>query len=176
MESIRSDQLCLRPWSASDTDAFVAAVRESVASVGRWMDWCHAAYSAEEATHWFARCAAARTERSAFEFGIFASDGVELLGGVGLNQINAQNNFCNLGYWVRASRQRQGIAARAVDMLAGYGFAELGLTRIEIVVAEGNAASQGVAEKVGAVYEGRARNRLTVAGRPVAAFMYSLIP
>lgn len=175
MESIRSNQLVLRPLTAADTDVFVAAVRESVVSVGRWMDWCHADYSAEEALQWIARCTAMREEGIAFEFGIFSAGG-EFLGGAGLNQFDVQNNFCNLGYWVRESRQRQGIASLAAGMLAGYGLDELGLTRIEIVVAEGNEPSAAVARKIGAMYEGRARNRLIVAGQPVAAAVFSLIP
>ena len=40
----------------------------------------------------------------------------------------------------------------------------------------GNTASAGVAEKAGAQFEGIARNRLTLQGRPVPARVYSLIP
>ncbi len=77
---------------------------------------------------------------------------------------------------MRASRQREGIATRAVRTMAEFGFAELGLMRIEIVVAEGNVSSAGVACKAGALYEGLARNRLVVGGVSVPAWMFSMVP
>ena len=61
-------------------------------------------------------------------------------------------------------------------MISDFAFSELGLTRIEIVVAKGNGPSNAVARKVGAVYEGMMRNRLVLHGAPVTASMYSLIP
>lgn len=167
--------LCIRPYQADDAEAFAQAVRESVASVGPWMPWCHAAYTVDEAHAWFALCERERAAGSAFEFGLFDAGGA-LLGGAGLNQINRQHNFCNLGYWVRASRQRRGVARGAVRLLAGYGFEELGLTRIEIVIALGNTASEAVALGAGAVREGVARNRLCINGQAQDATMFGLLP
>src|SRR5262245_43272518 len=152
MEPILSHGLCLRPFQDSDAEAFAEAARESVATVGRWMTWCHSEYTAEEARQWFAVCTQALAEKSAFDFGVFSADGTELLGGAGLNQFNKLRNFCNLGYWVRESQQRQGIATRAVRALANFGFSVLGLTRIEIVVADGNEPSNAVARKAGAQF------------------------
>ena len=48
--------------------------------------------------------------------------------------------------------------------------------RLGIVAAVDNAPSRGVDLKAGGVFECVARNRLVVAGRPVAAAIYSLIP
>ncbi|HYE66449.1 MAG TPA: GNAT family protein, partial [Pyrinomonadaceae bacterium] len=56
-----------------------------------------------------------------------------------------------------------------------FGLEELGLQRIEIVVAVDNWASQRVAEKVGATREGILRKRLLIHGRPQDALMYSLV-
>jgi RimJ/RimL family protein N-acetyltransferase len=173
---LRGEGLCLRPFEDADAAAFAEATRESVASVGRWMPWCIADYTEEDARSWFAECADDWTGGHGLEFGIFADDGHTLLGGAGLNQFNTQHQFCNLGYWVRESRQRQGIATRTVRLLADFGFRTLGLTRIEIVVAEGNDASCAVARKAGATPECLARHRLVIAGTPVAAWVHSLIP
>ena len=171
-----SPDLCIRPYQADDAEAFAQAVRESVASVGPWMPWCHPAYTVDEAHAWFAMCERGRAAGSAFEFGLFDAAGGTLLGGAGLNQINRQHNFCNLGYWVRQSRQRRGVARGAVRMLAGYGFEELGLTRIEIVIALGNTASEAVALGAGAQREGVARNRLLIHGQAQDATMFGLLP
>ena len=112
----------------------------------------------------------------AYDVGIFSAEDGGFLGGVSINQLNRQHNFGNLGYWVRQTRHRQGIATRAVLTIAEYGFAKLGLTRLEIVAAEGNGPSRRVAQKAGAAFECVARNRLTMRGKPRAGAVYSLIP
>lgn len=170
------DDLCIRSFEDGDTEEFVRAVHESVATVGLWMPWCHAAYTAADAQSWFNQCAANLRTENAYDLGIFSAKGTACYGGVSINQLNKQHNFGNIGYWVRQSCQRQGIATRAVRMITAHGFDHLRLTRLEIIAAEGNHPSRGVAKKVGAVFEGIARNRLIVGGHPVAAAVYSLTP
>lgn len=46
---LNSAEICLRPFHASDADAFVIATRESVVSVVPWLPWCHSEYSVAEA-------------------------------------------------------------------------------------------------------------------------------
>ena len=168
--------LVFREFADADAKAFTAAALESVATVGRWMPWCTADYSETLALAWFAACRTAREAGSALEYGIFCQDSGDFLGGAGLNEIRPQHKFCNLGYWIRQSRQRQGIASRCIQALSAHAFAQLGLQRVEIVVAVGNHASEGVALKAGALREGVARNRLHIHGKSVAAHMFSLVP
>lgn len=176
MTQLQSARFVLRPFKAADAPAFAEAVRESMASVGKWMGWAHGDYTKDEALSWFAFCDAARAAGHAHEFGIFMDDGESLVGGAGLNQFNTVNGFCNLGYWVRASRQRQGAASAAVDLLARHAFEALKLSRVEIVVADGNLPSLELAHKAGATHECLARNRLQLRGRPVDAHVLSLVP
>jgi RimJ/RimL family protein N-acetyltransferase len=176
MTQLHALPFVLRPFIAGDAPAFAEAVRESTSTVGQWMSWAHAAYSEDDALSWFAFCDAAQAAGHAHEFGIFLDDGQTLVGGAGLNQFNTMHAFCNLGYWVRASQQRQGAALAAVHALARYAFDELRLSRVEIVVADGNASSCGVALKAGAMHECLARNRLQLRSRPVDAHVFSLVP
>ena len=173
---ILSDGLCIRPLGDTDIEQFVAAARESVDTVGAWMPWCVASYEREDAKAWFDQCAASLSARSAYDMGIFAADGASFYGGIAVNQINWRWNFGNIGYWVRQSCQRQGIALRAVRAIAHFGFNYLKLTRLEIVIAVGNTPSRRVAEKAGATFECIARNRLVLFDAPIDAAVYSLIP
>lgn len=176
MVAIAGDGLRIRSFEEGDLAAFVAAVRESAGTVGLWMPWCRADYTDAEAIAWFDRCRASQRAGQAYDVGIFAEDGKEPLGGIGINQLNRQHNLGNIGYWVRESRQRRGVATRAVRMMARYGFDCLQLTRLEIVAAVDNRVSRAVAEKAGAVFECIARNRLVVDGKPLSAAVYSLTP
>lgn len=92
-----------------------------------------------------------------------------------MSHINQVDRVANLGYWVRNSCLRGGVATRAALLLSNFGLCELKLNRIEIVVAVENLASQRVAEKVGALREGVMRNRLLLWGKPHDAIMFSLI-
>ncbi|MFZ6657461.1 GNAT family N-acetyltransferase [Undibacterium sp. TJN19] len=175
MKKIIAPGICLRALEAGDAEQFAAVVLESVPTVGRWMSWCHAGFTVDGAHEWFDACNRARAESTAYEFGIFTEDGKELLGGCGLNLISKMHNYCNLGYWVRQSKQGQGIATQVARILAEAGFRHMGFNRIEIVVAEGNELSMQVARKLGAQHECMARNRLMVDGQPVSASINSLI-
>lgn len=176
MLPLRGEHFQLRPFRASDEAQFVMAVRESMPTLGVWMPWARTDYSVCDAQEWFARCKFMMEEGSAYDVGVFSPDGREFYGGVAINQIREEDNLGNLGYWIRQSKQHQGLASGAATMMACHGFHALGLTRLEIVAAEANLASRAVAVKIGAEFECIARNRLILHGRPVAAAVYSLVP
>lgn len=172
---LRSDQFLFRPLHPDDAPEFVEAVRESAPGLGIWMPWAHAGYGLAEAQEWIGYCREQWEQRSSHEFGIFdAATGV-FVGACGLNQFNRLHQWCNLGYWVRASVHRRGVATQAIQTLAHYGLRELSLGRVEIVVGVGNSASLGAARKAGAHEEGIARNRLKLGERYIDAHVLSLI-
>lgn len=168
--------LILRRCRPADAEPMFEAVRESIAEVSPWMPWCHSGYSLDESRLWCESRADAWEKRTEFDFLIVDEQDDFPLGVCGLNHINVEERFANLGYWVRTSRTRQGIATAAVPMIARFGFDSLNLYRIEIVVAASNLPSQRVAEKVGALREGLLRQRLVVREKVLDAFMFSLIP
>lgn len=173
---LRADGLRLRPYRTTDADALLGAVRESIDCLGQWLSWCPPNYAVTEAQAWIAYCANAWRRREEFAFAVFDADSGDYLGGVGLNQPNRAHNFMNLGYWIRTSRQRGGVASRAARRVAQFGFEQLRLTRIEIVMPTTHVASQRTAARVGAALEGIGRNRLLLHGQPVDAAVYALVP
>ncbi len=166
----------LRPPRDGDAPAVCEAVHESITEVGGWLAWCHRDYDVEDALAWVrgSREARARGEECAFVITDARTGAV--LGGCGLNQVDATNRRANLGYWVRTSATGRGVATEAAGLAAEFGLTVLGLGRLEIVVAAGNRASQRVAEKLGAVREGVLRSRFWLGGEPVDGLLYSLVP
>jgi ribosomal-protein-serine acetyltransferase len=169
-------RLRLRPWRDGDAMALFEAARESVASVGRWLPWCHADYAMEDAAGWIAHCRSGLQSGEYFAFPIFDAASGMLLGGVGLNQLGRLHRSANLGYWVRLSSQRQGVAVAAAKLLAQFGFGQLGLIRIEIVMSPDNLPSRRTAEMTGAKFETIARHRLWMREQAQDAAVYALIP
>jgi len=165
----------IRPYREDDVQPLFDAVRESVDEAYPWLPWCRPEYTLEDSRTWVSTRAEAWEKGEEYAF-VIADGQDHFLGGPGLNHIRQQDGFGNLGYWVRTSCTGQGIATRAVRLLARFGFEELGLGRIELVAAVGNTASQRVAEKAGAHREGVLRRRLCLHDEYHDAVMYSLIP
>ena len=165
----------IRPFCYEDVPALFAAARESIKELSAWMVWCHANYSLEDSAAFVANCAAEWERGDQYSFAIFdLSDGT-FLGSVGLSAISRTHKFANLGYWVRSKRTQQGIASAATRLIARFALEELGLNRLELFVPVGNKASQRVAEKAGARWEGVLKKRLILGGDPHDAVLYSLI-
>jgi len=168
--------LLLRPWRPADGPALHEAVQESLDTVGRWLPWCHAGYDLEEAQAWIRHCREGWAKEEHFAFGVFERSSGALLGSVGLNQRNRMHRSAALGYWVRQSRQGQGLARQATRLAARFGFETLGLVRIEIVALPDNHASRRTAEQAGARFETIARQRLWVTDEAKDAAVYALVP
>jgi RimJ/RimL family protein N-acetyltransferase len=171
-----SSRITVRPWTVADTEGFFAAVRESVESLSNWLPWCTLDYSRDQAAAWIAFCERVWQERSEFPLGIFETSSGRVMGGTGINHLRPESRMGNLGYWVGEPFRGQGVACEAARMAADLGFVDLGLTRLEILALVSNTASRRVAEKLGAVRECVARNRLYFHGAPADAVVYSLIP
>lgn len=165
----------IRRYCADDAPLLFEAARESINEMFAWSSWCHPNYTIEESQAFILSSQAAWNQKTTFGFAVFDTNSRLFFGGVGLNSINRKNNFANLGYWVRSSQTRRGIATAAVLLAAEFGFNDLGLNRIEILTAMENVASQRVAEKAGAEKEGILRRRILLHNRPQDAIMYSLI-
>lgn len=174
--ALPAGSLRVRPWQPQDADALFAAAGESVDSVGRWLPWCRQGYARADSVAWIAHAQACWQLEEMFAFAIVDEADGSVAGGVGLNQFNRQQRSANLGYWVRQSRQGQGIAPRAVPAVARFGFETLQLVRVEIVAAVDNEPSRRCAEKAGARFEGIGRQRLLIDDHAVDAAVYSLIP
>lgn len=166
----------LRPYQIGDVDYLYQAARESIAELSLWMPWCHADYSIEESRAWIESRAEAWAKGTDYDFVVTdAKDGF-FLGGCGLNRFDHANRTANIGYWVRTSRTKGGVATAAAQLLVKFGFGDLELNRIEIMVAVDNKASQRIAEKTGAIREGILRSRWIVREKVYDMVMFSLIP
>jgi RimJ/RimL family protein N-acetyltransferase len=174
IEPLTTGNLVIRPFTVGDAKVFATAARESVQTLNPWMPWCVSTFTEEHALEWFASCDREQEAGRAYDMGAFCRTSGELLGGASINQLSPHHRYGNIGYWVRQSRQRQGIAKQAVAALCEFGFLRLGLYRLEIVVAVGNVASQAVATSSGATHECVARHRVFLHGKPTDAHVYSL--
>jgi ribosomal-protein-serine acetyltransferase len=173
---LNDGKVLLRPYEKKDIAELHQAVRESIAEISPWIAFAHKDYSIKETKQWIKQRPEEWRNGISYDFAIFSAADGAYLGGIGIGQINYNSRYANLGYWVRTSRTGKGVAPAATHLLANWGFKELDLHRIEIVIATGNTRSQRVAEKAGAQREGILRNRIIVLDKTYDAVMFSLIP
>lgn len=174
--SLQNAQILVRPHEPHDIDPLFAAVRDSIAEVSPWLPWCHENITRDEVAAFVEFSRAGWADKSQYHFVICDAASAAPIGGISLNHIAKSNRLANMGYWVRTSSTRRGVASQAAKLVAAFGFQELGLTRIEIAAIPSNLASCSVARSVGARLEGLARNRLVMHGKAYDAELYSLIP
>lgn len=142
--------ITLRPWSVADAAQLRAAIDEDVAHLQPWMNWSReeprTLAQTEERLREFADDFA--TGRS-FRYAITPADNPQyILGGASLHARVGPNAF-EIGYWVRRSATRKGIASAAVKRLIGEAFEMRGADRVEIQCDVANLASATVARKLG---------------------------
>jgi ribosomal-protein-serine acetyltransferase len=166
----------LRPFEFGEERGLHQAVQESIPELKPWMSWANEKYTTETALNFITLTRAYWSNGTLYAFAITDAKTRTIIGGCSLSHIHPVYHFCNLGYWVRTSRHREGIAGRAALLAARFAFEKIKLIRVEIVIAVGNEPSKRVAEKIGAHYEGIMLNRMVVGTQIHDAHMYSLLP
>jgi ribosomal-protein-serine acetyltransferase len=173
---LTDDVINLRPFEFGEENELYKAVHESIPELKPWMSWANERYTSETALNFVTLTRAYWANESLYAFAIVDAQTNAIIGGCSLSHIHPVYHFCNLGYWVRTSRHREGIAGRATQLAARFAFEKAKLIRAEIVIAVGNERSKRVAEKIGAHYEGILLNRMVVGTQVCDAYMFSLLP
>jgi RimJ/RimL family protein N-acetyltransferase len=165
----------IRRYTKDDAFELCKAVNESAAHAHQWLPWCHPGYTLGEAKEWVSAQETFWERGDEYNFLIVDKRSGVILGGTGINRIDKLHKYGMIGYWARAGYLNQGIATAGARETIQFGFAELGLNRIEILMAVENTASKRVAEKTGAVLEGIARKKLLIHHVPTDAYVFSIL-
>lgn len=167
-------EVTLRKIRLEEAEEIAGAIRESVDSFFPWLTWAHAHYSQKDALRWLEYEQRSEEIGHSQGYGVYDSDH-RFCGMVSLFNIDETNGQANIGYWIRASRQREGWGTLAVRSMAEIAFDLFKLIRLEFVIVENNWPSRGLAEHVGAQLDGLFSERLIMESIPVKAAVYSLL-
>lgn len=87
------------------------------------------------------------------------ADDDSFLGEVGLTELALADRRVELAYWLAPWARGRGVMTRAVRLMLGWAFDELGIERVDWAARADNHASRAVAEAVGFRVEGVRRDR-----------------
>ena len=103
-----------------------------------------------------------------YDWGVIYKKSNKMIGTCGFTRFNFESNSAEVGYVLNPAFWGYGIALEAVLATMRFGFANLGLHRIEAKYMIGNDRSRRVMEKLGMQFEGVARDSMHVKGRFVS--------
>jgi len=157
---IETERLVIRCYEPADAALLSDALNSSIEHLKTFMPWADALpQSIEDSYALCRRFRAAFDSDEQYVCGFFDSSESQLLGGGGLHPRIGPDGL-EIGYWIRASATRQGIATESSAALTRVGFEVCGADRIEIRIDPDNEASFGVPRKLGFVEEATLRRRL----------------
>jgi RimJ/RimL family protein N-acetyltransferase len=145
----------LRPWRDSDLRGLVDACRDP--EISRWTR-VPANYTEADGRRYLQQRYDMAFVGLAAAFAIVRAPDGELLGSIALMRIAWEHQRAEVGYWLALEARGEGHTTRAVRLICGWGFRELGLERITLMAATGNRPSQRVAERSGFTHEALLRS------------------
>ena len=148
----------LRPPALADAPAIAAAVKASYAELHEWMDWARGAYGLREARAWCKAMEAAIAARREFPFLLTDRRNADVVGSIGLLNIDWDVPMCEIGYWVHTGRVGHGYCTEAARALTRHAFTDLNARRVQITMDDRNARSFAVAERLGFTWEATHRS------------------
>lgn len=115
-----------------------------------WLPWLDRNQTEEDSRSFIRNSFVQFIEGLGITAGIFFRD--KLVGVIGI-KIDKTNNSGEIGYWLDADHQGNGIVTKACREIINYAFGNLGLNRIVIRCATGNRRSQAIPERLGFIKE-----------------------
>jgi RimJ/RimL family protein N-acetyltransferase len=157
----------LRSWREQDVAAIVAICDDP--EVARWTR-VPSPYTEHDAREFLAGRV---LEELSFAI-VSANDEDEVLGSIGLR--DAGDGRGEVGYLVRASERRGGVASRALRLLSDWALSDVGgMARVQLTTHPDNVASQRTAERAGFRREGLLRSYMLIKGERRDAIMFARV-
>ncbi|MBE0688818.1 MAG: GNAT family N-acetyltransferase [Anaerolineae bacterium] len=155
---LETTRLILRPPQPGDGRPVNDAIRETFAALTQWMPWAKTMPSIDD-TETFARDAWSRFRaQEDYPLLLFDKATGEFVGASGLHPHDWSIPKFEIGYWVRASREGQGLITEAAIGITQFAFEAQGAQRLLIRCDSRNDRSAAVAERAGFVLEARLHN------------------
>jgi RimJ/RimL family protein N-acetyltransferase len=152
---VTTPRLRLEPIERGHAEGLWRAKEASLAELRRWLAW--ALSDDPERSRGFVEASRRGWDAGTDWVFVLVLAG-EPIGAIGLHEHDALGARAELGYWLRSDVAGRGLMTEAAAAVVDFGFEVLGLHRIQLRAAPGNAASTRVAEKVGFRREGLMRD------------------
>lgn len=167
------ESLTLTLLQLEDAEPIFALIDESREELREWLPWVDAS---REPTHTLAFLEIVQQQHAEGRgFQVALREHGQIVGIAGLHGVNTMHRSTSIGYWLASSAVGRGLMTRAVRGMLALLFDELGLHRVEIRAATGNARSRAIPERLGFTREGVARESEWVNDQYLDLVMYGIL-
>lgn len=161
---IETERVVLTRPDPSHLEEIHAAVADTHEQLSPWMPWAEGEPATLEQREDDIRRLRAGFDRDEdYTYFLFERNGSRALGGAGLHP-RVGTGGMELGYWIRATDQGQGLAVEVAGALIRAAMERVGLDRVQIHIEPGNVPSHRVVEKLGVPLEATLRRRFLRGG------------
>ena len=151
----------------------LSLIERNRAHLRPWLPRLDSVKSVEDEIGFLKRCEQQAADDVAFNCGIFRNGSI--VGVVGVHPIDHANRKTEIGYWLDAGHQGQGLMTAACRVLVSYLFGELKLHRVIIYCATENLRSRAIPERLGFKLEGIHREAECLYDRFVDLACYAML-
>ena len=146
------NELELRLLSPEHAVSLFALTDSNRAHLRVWLPWLDSTRVVSDTEGFIAKALLTHQQTKELVAGIWWRG--KLVGVIGQNRIDWDNRIANMGYWLAADTQGNGIVTRSCRALIQHSFNNLDLNRIEICTAVGNHRSEAIPTRLGFAREG----------------------
>src|SRR5437867_1924477 len=155
-----TERVVARCWEPRDAPLLKDAVDSSIDHLRPWMPWAaNEPQTIDEKVQLLRRFRGEFDLGKEYVYGLFSLDESEVVGGSGFHT-RAGGNAFEIGYWIRASREGEGLTTEVAAALTRVAFEYCGVDRMEIHTEPSNERSMRIPQKLGYREEARLRRRL----------------
>ncbi|MBK7140473.1 MAG: GNAT family N-acetyltransferase [bacterium] len=172
LPDILGPRVKLRPLRRSDAPSLYKYARNR--EISRWTYVPHP-YRPEHAEQFLDVVRLWSRKKIATHFGIVWRESDEVIGVVGLFDIDQRNKRTEIGYWLGLKYRGMGVATEAVSLTVKYCFETLKLHRVYAHVFIGNTASERLLLNLGFKFEGLERESRRRRGRWMDTKLYAVL-
>ena len=133
------------------------AVDRNRSYLQEFLSWVPQVTSVEDFENYLKGCVEDRYAGLEWSYDIFHKN--HLIGRIGIHNIDKNNNNAMIGYWIDERYQGKGIITEGCKKIIDIGFNQLGLHRLEILVAIDNHKSAAIPIRLGFQKEGILRQK-----------------
>ena len=167
------DGVCLKLLEERHAPAVFAAVDRNRAHLRKWLPWVDDTTSVGYTLNFIRTSLQQFANNQGFAAGIWCGD--EYAGTIGAHKIDWLNRKVEIGHWLAAKFQGNGIVTDACRVLIDHAFEEWKLNRVEIHCAPANKKSCAVPERLGFQLEGVLRKAQLVGGKYLDSNVYGML-
>ena len=167
------DDIEIRLLEKVHAEPLFALIEQNRAHLRPWLKWVDDTTGVGPVAEFIAISNTRHSKRKGMDAGIWFAG--ELVGAIGLYDVDWQAHSAHIGYWLAAPHQGKGIMTRCCAGLINFCFTQLDLNRVQIRCDPTNAPSRAIPQRLGFTCEGTLRPAACLYGRYVDQIVFGLL-